>query len=613
VNTPHRFLPFDIASLRRAYRDRAATPSTVVASVFETLGADKTPGIWIHVREADAVMAEARELERAHPADARPPLYGIPFAVKDNIDVGGIPTTAACPDFAYTPAESAPVVERLRAAGALCIGKTNLDQFATGLAGVRSPYGIPPNPFDARYVSGGSSSGSAAAVARGHVSFALATDTAGSGRVPAAFNHLVGLKPSRGLLSTRGVLPACRSFDCVTLMALTCDDARDAAEIAAGFDAADPFARPAPAHFSWTADAPENRWRIGVPRPEDLVFGDDAARVDFDRACARLEAMGASLERVNLEPFLEAGNLLYEGAIVSERLAGLETFFRARPDSILPVIRTLLARGDQYPATEAFRSMHRLKALVRAVEPTWTRVAALVVPTTPSIPRIEELAADPIGANTRLGRYTTFGNLLDLAGVAVPSGLRPDGLPAGVTFLGPWGSDASLLAMAGAFHAREPGPLGVTGWPWPKREARTRAPRDGQMLLAVVGAHLSGQPLNGQLTQRGAALVSTTRTAPYYRLFAVPGTQPPKPGLVRSRDKVEGGVEVEVWSMPEEVFGSFIALVSAPLAIGQLELEDGSRVHGFLCEPHAVEGARDITSFGGWRAFLALGGRASAV
>jgi allophanate hydrolase len=597
----------DIASLRRAYRDGAATPSGVVASVLATIGAEKAPGIWLHVREADALMVEARGLERAYPADARPPLYGVPFAVKDNIDVGGIPTTAACADFAFVPAESAPVVDRLRAAGALCIGKTNLDQFATGLAGVRSPYGVPPNPFDARYVSGGSSSGSAAAVARGHVSFALATDTAGSGRVPAAFNHLVGLKPSRGLLSTRGVLPACRSFDCVTLMTFTCDDARETAAIAAGFDVGDPYSRPAPPQFSWSADLPERQLRVGVPRPEDLVFGDDAARVDFDRACARLEAMGATLERVNLDPFLDAGNLLYDGAIVAERLAGLEAFFRARPDAILPVIRTLLARGDQYPATEAFRAMHRLKALARAIEPTWTRVAALVVPTTPFIPRIEELTADPIGVNARLGRYTTFGNLLDLAGVAVPSGMRPDGLPAGVTFLGPWGSDASLLSLAGAFHAREPGPLGVTGWPWPKREAPTRAPRDGQMLLAVVGAHLSGQPLNGQLTQRGAALVTTTRTAPYYRLFAVPGTQPPKPGLVRSRDKVGGGVEVEVWSMPEEAFGSFIGLVAAPLAIGQLELEDGSRVHGFLCEPHAVEGARDITSFGGWRAFLALG------
>ena len=376
--------------------------------MLATIGAEKAPGIWIHVRAADAVMAEARELERAYPADARPPLYGVPFGVKDNIDVGGLPTTAACADFAYVPAESAPVVERLRAAGALCIGKTNLDQFATGLAGVRSPYGIPPNPFDARYVSGGSSSGSAAAVARGHVSFSLATDTAGSGRVPAAFNHLVGLKPSRGLLSTRGVLPACRSFDCVTLMALTCDDARDAAGDRGGL-------RPGRSVFASrrrrTSRGHGRRLRSGGWRDRRAAPGGPRLRRRagagrrFDRACARLEAMGASLQRVNLEPFLEAGNLLYDGAIVAERLAGLETFFRARPDAILPVIRQLLARGDQYPATEAFRAMHRLKELARAVEPTWTRVAALVVPTTPSIPRIDELAADPIGANTRLGRY----------------------------------------------------------------------------------------------------------------------------------------------------------------------------------------------------------------
>ncbi len=573
---------------------------------MSAIAEDKTEGIWIHRRPPEHVIDEARALERASSPGARPPLYGIPFAVKDNIDVAGMPTTAACPDFAYVPAESATVVERLRAAGALCVGKTNLDQFATGLAGVRSPYGIPPNPFNPRYVSGGSSSGSAAAVARGQVSFALATDTAGSGRVPAAFNHIVGLKPSRGLFSARGLLPACKSFDCMTVMALTCEDARDVAAVATAFDPGDPYSLPAADGFGWTHTMPSGGLRVGVPRPEDLHFGDEPARIEYARACARLEAMGVTFETVSLEPFFEAGRLLYEGAVVAERLAGLEPFFRSHPDSILPVIRTLLARGDGYPATDAFRALHRLKALCRAVEPTFARIDALVVPTTPSVPTIEELRADPIDANARLGLYTTFGNLLNLAAVAVPSGLRSDGLPAGVSFIGPWGRDASLLSLASAFHERDRGPLGATGWPWPRRQPST-APGagEGRMLIAVVGAHLSGQPLNAQLTDRGGSLVRTARTAPSYRLYAVPETKPPKPGLVRGREPSGAGIAVEVWSMPREAFGSFIALVSAPLAIGQIELDDGSRVHGFLCESHAVEGAKDISSFGGWRAYLA--------
>jgi allophanate hydrolase len=598
----------DIDSLRRAYREGRTTPAEVAASVIAGISQDTSrdgvEGIWIHVADANAVVAEARDLDRVHRADARPPLYGIPFAVKDNIDVAGVPTTAACPAFAYVPPQSAPVVDRLRAAGAVFVGKTNLDQLATGLGGVRSPYGIPRNPFDARYATGGSSSGSAAAVARGQVSFALATDTAGSGRVPAAFNHIVGVKPSRGLLSTRGVVPACRSLDCVTVMALTCDDARDVVSVATGFDASEPYSRPEAAAFSWSAPHAPRALRVGVPRAEDLTFGDEDARLDYERACERLAAMHVSLERVDMTPFFEAGRLLYEGAWIAERLSGMEELVRSRPEALLPVIRTLLAQADRYRGTDAFRALHRLQALRRAVEPVFARVDALVLPTAPSMPRIEELLADPIEANARLGRYTTFANLLDLAAVAVPSGMRRDGLPAGVTFVGPWGADASLLAFASAFHARDPGPLGATGWPWPEREPVAETTHGGRLLVAVVGAHLSGQPLNGQLTERGASLVKTARTAPWYRLYALPGTQPPKPGLIRGHDAVASGIEVEVWSMPAAEFGSFIQGVRAPLAIGQIELDDGARVHGFLCEGHAVEGATDITSFGGWRAYL---------
>jgi allophanate hydrolase len=595
----------DIATLRRAYGDGTLTPTDVVASVLASISEDRTEGIWIHVRETDALIAEARSLSRSYPPDARPPLYGVPFAVKDNIDVGGAPTTAACPAFAYLAHESAPVVDRLRAAGALCVGKTNLDQFATGLVGVRSPYGIPPNPFDSRYVTGGSSSGSAAAVARGQVSFALGTDTAGSGRVPAAFTNTVGLKPSRGLLSTRGVVPACRSLDCVSVLTLTCEDARDVAAVATGFDAGDPYSRPEAARFRWAAGLPTTGLRVGIPQVDDRFFGSDEAQVEFERACARLEAMAVVLEPVDMAPFFEAGRLLYEGAWLAERLSGLEPFVRSHSADLLPVVRTILAQAEGYRATDAFRALHRLAALRRDVEPLWSRIHALVVPTTPDIPRIDEVLADPIEANARLGRYTTFVNLLDLAAVAVPGGLRRDGLPAGITFIGPWGRDASLLAFASAFHARDAGALGATGWPWPARDAGANGADDGCLLLAVVGAHLSGQPLNPQLTERRATLVRAARTAPSYRLYALAGTQPAKPGLVRRDEGGGASIGVEVWAVPLEEFGSFIAGVRSPLAIGQIDLDDGTRVHGFLCEAWAVEGATDISAFGGWRAYLA--------
>jgi len=572
----------------------------------ETSG-DGAEGVWIHVRSRDALLAEARTLERSYAPNARPALYGIPFGVKDNIDVQGEPTTAACPAFAYVARESAPVVDRLRAAGAICIGKTNLDQFATGLVGVRSPYGIPPNPFDARYVTGGSSSGSAAAVSRGQVTFALATDTAGSGRVPAAFTNIVGLKPSRGLFSTRGVVPASRSLDCVSVMALTCADARDVAAVVTGFDAGDPYSRPAAARFRWAPPALSSQSRLGVPRADDRLFGSGAARVAFEQACGELEAMGAALEPVDMAPFFEAGRLLYEGPWIGERWSGLEDFVRSHPDALLPVLRTILEQADQYRATDAFRALHRLAALRRSVAPVWDRIDALVVPSAPNHPRIDEVLADPVEANARLGRYTTFVNLLDQAAVAVPIGFRGDGLPAGVTFIGPWGRDALLLALASAFHARAPGSLGATGWPRPDQGAAKSQEEDGCLLVAVVGAHLTGQPLNGQLTDRGARLVRTARTAPSYRLYALPGTQPPKPGLVRGNDGDGARIEVEVWAVPLEAFGSFIAGVRSPLAIGQIDLDDGTRVHGFLCEGQAVRGATDISSFGAWRAYLAQG------
>jgi allophanate hydrolase len=596
-------LPLDLASLRHAFRIDSVRPVDVVDMALARIASDAVPGIWIQLRDAEDVRAEARALAEDGAPD-RMPLYGVPFAVKDNIDVAGIPTTVACADYAYVPRRSATVVDRLRAAGALLLGKVNLDQFATGLVGVRSPYGVPPNPFDPAYVTGGSSSGSAAAVARGQVSFALATDTAGSARVPAAFNNLVGFKPSRGLFSTRGLVPACRSIDCMTLMTLTCEDARDIAEVACAYDSDDAFSRPEASRHVWAMPRIPAGRRLAVPRAEDLAHCEDPAQTSFAVACDRLERLGFTLDRVDMAPFFEAGHVLYGGPWVSERLAGLESFVREHPESVLPVVRTILEEGRRYSAVDAFRAIERLATLKRVVEPLWGRFDALVVPTAPMHPRIDEVESDPIGLNTRLGRYTTFANLLDLAAVAVPTGFREDGLPSGVTLLGPWGRDAVLLSLASSLHRRVDARLGATEWRIPPPSEPVPARPPGYLPIAVVGAHLSGQPLNRELTDRGAYLERAAKTSRSYRLYALAGTKPPKPGLVRVSRGEGAAIAIEIWALPQESVGSFLRGVGPPLAIGTVETEDGQLVHGFLCEPAATQGGRDITEFGGWLGYL---------
>jgi allophanate hydrolase len=566
-------------------------------------------GIWIHRPPMEDVQRAVTQLERRRAAGEVLPLHGMFFAVKDNIDVAGMPTTAACPAFSYVPRQSAPVVDRLLAAGALLLGKTNLDQFATGLVGVRSPYGVPRNPFDERFIVGGSSSGSAAAVAHGLVNFALGTDTAGSGRVPAAFTNIVGWKPSPGVLSTRGVVPACRSLDCVSVFARTVDDARLVASVAAGFDQDDPYSRPEADGLSFQAAAPA-RFRAGVPRAGDReFFGDRWAEAAYDQALERLREQGAELVEVDLAPFLETAGLLYDGPWIAERLAGLEAFVERQPEALLPVTREILQEGASYPGPRVFAGLHRLAALRQAVRPLWRQIETLVLPTTPTIYRIAEIEAEPRALNARLGRYVNFVNLLEMAGIAVPAGFRPDGLPTGISFLGPWGSEGRLAALASRFHARFGGPLGVklgaTGETLEPTDAGDSvAPSPDEVPLAVVGAHLSGQPLNHQLTELGARLLRTCKTAAVYRLYAVPGTVPPKPGLVRVADGGAGAaIEVEVWELPRTKLGAFFRGVVPPLALGTLELEDGSQVAGFLCESFAVTGAQDISSFGGWRAY----------
>ncbi len=620
----HSRFSLDLGSLRTAYAEGISTPSEVVAEVYRRIRARGDDHVWITLRPEAEAIAEAEALAARRAAGEGLPLYGAPFAVKDNLDVAGLPTTAACPAFAYTPIADAEAVRRLRAAGAIVIGKTNLDQFATGLVGVRSPYGAPSSVFHPDYISGGSSSGSAVAVAAGLVSFALGTDTAGSGRVPAAFNNLVGWKPTKGLVSTRGLVPACRSLDCVSVFTLTCADATDVAAVVSGYDATDPYSRPAPVGTA-AAPALPAAFRFGVPRSTQLeFFGDTAAANLYAAALARLRALGGQPVEIDFTPFAATAALLYAGPWVAERLAAITPFADLHPEALHPVTAKIIGAARGLAAVEAFRAFYNLEELRRAAAAEWARMDVLLLPTTPTIYTHAEVAAEPVLLNSRLGTYTNFVNLLDLSALAVPAGFRPDGLPLGVTLMAPAFGDSALLALGARLHAALGGTLGATATALsavsapaalPDSRAPFRpapAPAPVSILLAVVGAHLSGQPLNHQLTSRGATLARATRTAPDYRLFALARTTPPKPGLVRSpgftpvvASGAFAGIEVEVWSLSPAAFGAFTAEVPAPLAIGNVVLADGSTVKGFVCEPAALEGATEITAHGGWRAYLA--------
>lgn len=500
------------------------------------------------------------------------------LAVKDNIDVAGFPTTAGCPAYAYEPVASAPVVTRLEDAGAVVVGKTALDQFATGLVGTRSPWGALESPRARGRVSGGSSSGSAVAVATGEADIALGTDTAGSGRVPAAFCGIVGLKPTPGWLPTDGVVPACRSFDCVSVFA------RDVATAAAAIEiAADPI--PASAHpLAGTGGAVR---RVGVPSASVLAACSPAYRAAWE--ALDLAALGYEVVEVDLSAYLAAGELLYGGALVAERHAAVGAFIDAHPDDVDPVVGSIITAAGRLSASDYLRDLDRLAALRTAADEVWSTADAVVSPTAPHHPTLAEVAADPIGANAALGRYTNGCNLVGWCAAAVPAGTTSEGLPFGVTVLGPAWADRAIWLVAAA----------IAGEPAPAPEPET----DPEVLLAVCGAHLEGQPLNQQLTSRRARLVARTATAPAYRLVALP-TSPPKPGLVRV---ASGGaaIEVEVWGLDPAGFGSFVAEVPAPLAIGTVVLADGTSVMGFTCEGVAVDGAPDITGHGGWRAYLA--------
>ncbi len=554
------------------------------------------PQAWISRFAPDDIRAAAKAVDARVKAGEVLPLAGVPFAVKDNIDVAGLDTTAACPAFAYRPVVSAFVVEQLLAAGAICIGKTNLDQFATGLNGSRSPYGAPRCVFNLDYVSGGSSSGSSVATAAGLVAFALGTDTAGSGRVPAAFNHLIGYKPSKGRWSTTGLVPACRSLDCITVFTARAADAALVDQVVAGMDAADPYSRTIPDRALGHAG---EKLRIGVPLPHQRNWcGDFQSERLYDLALERLEAMGYEISLVDIAPLSEAAALLYNGPWVAERTAAMEIMLRNHPDAIDPAVKQIVEAGLDMTAVEAFKGQYRLQALARQAEYMWQAIDVLALPTSPTIYRLKEMQAAPVALNAHFGLYTNFVNLLDMAAIAVPAGFRRNATGFGITFIAPAGTDAALFDMATAWEVDSP----YVAPELDMAKMEKDRPMD-RIRLAVVGAHLKDMPLHWQLTSRDAVFIAETTTAPCYKLYAIANSVPPKPALVH--DAAGAAIKVEVYELSTEAFGSFTAEVPPPLAIGTVTLADGSQVKGFVAEPRALIGAEDITTLGGWRAYLA--------
>jgi allophanate hydrolase len=589
-----------VAEIVAAHRAGTLSPAQTVARSFARIRDHNDPAVFISLRDEREAQREAEALSEKDPAQL--PLYGVPVAVKDNIDAAGLPTTAACPAFSYLPTCDATAVAKLRASGAIVIGKTNLDQFATGLVGVRSPYGIPSNPMRGDLIPGGSSSGSAVAVSAGLVPLSLGTDTAGSGRVPAMLNNIVGLKPSLGLISTAGVVPACRTLDCVSIFALDVDGAMTALAAMTGPDAADPFSRNRPL-ATMSAFPPD--LRLGVPRNGQLIFfGDEASEKAYGDALTRWTALGATLVEFDLEPFYETARLLYEGPWVAERYLVIRDLLASSPEAIHPVTREITIAGARLSAADTFAALYRLQALRKVAERAFANIDALVLPTAPTAYSTAQVLANPIELNSRLGTYTNFVNLLDLCGLALPASIRPDDIPFGITLLAPAGQDAQLASIGRVFHADTKLAMGARNLPQPPLAALPARPNGDEIAIAVVGAHLSGMVLNGELKALGGRLLEATATAPDYRLYALP-TTPPKPGMLRVAAGSGSAIELELWALSAASFGKFVAAIPPPLSIGTVRLADGRGVKGFLVEPADVGGARDISSFGGWRAFMA--------
>lgn len=590
-------IPMTIPALHAAYA--AGTPvARVIAQVYDRIAQVGDPAIFISLIPQAEVLAAAMELG---PYDPSRPLWGVPFAVKDNIDVAGCPTTAACPAFAYMADEDAFVVARLKEAGALCIGKTNLDQFATGLVGVRSPYGVPLNALDTAIVPGGSSAGSAVAVAQGIVTLSLGTDTAGSGRVPAALNNIVGLKPTLGALSASGVVPACRSIETVSIFGLTVQDAWRAYQVTCVHDPADAYA----SHVAAPDLAPAPPvLKVGIPSPQSIkFFGDSVQSTSFDTAVNILRDSGAVISEVDFAPLYAVAAMLYDGAWVAERYTVIEDLLKSDPEAILPVTRKIICKAESLSAADAFRGMYRLKELAHLAEPVLSGVDLLCVPTIPTFYTVQDLKDDPVTPNSNFGTYTNFVNLLDMCGLAVPTPARSDGRPGSVTLLAKAGQDHLLASLALKLEAKGDRTLGATRWHVDQQPVASR-PMADTITIAVCGAHMSGLPLNGDLVARGATFVGKARTTSDYRFYALTGGPPHRPGLVRVAPGRGAEIALELWAIPLARFGSFMQTVPSPLGIGTVQLSDGGKAFGFICEAHAVEDARDITAFADWRRFL---------
>ena len=577
----------------------AGKPLTAtIEETYDRIAAHDDPALFIAVRPKAEALAIAARLEAS--GSAGKPLYGAPFVVKDNIDVAGLPTTAACPAFAYRPERSAFVVERLERAGAIVIGKTNLDQFATGLVGIRSPYGVPRNALRSDLIPGGSSSGSATAVGAGLVPFSLGTDTAGSGRVPAALNGIVGLKPSLGALSASGVVPACRTLDTLSIFARDVADAFFVYREAIAFDERDAYSR---AFREPALSAFPSGIRLGVPRLDQLPFFDDKdAATAFSQDVALAKSLGARIVEFDFEPFAEVARALYDGPWVAERYAAVKTLIESNPEAFHPVTRAIIESARKFDAVAAFEAFYRLADRKRQTSRAWSDFDVMLVPTMPRFYTVAEVEADPVRLNSRLGTYTNFVNLLDLCAIAVPAGVRGDGLPSSVTLIAPSGADGLIAGLAAAVHARSGGPAKAAASAGPRAGAGAQGER---IEIAVLGAHLTGLPLNRELVDLGASFSREVETTPDYRLFALPGSAPAKPGLLRVADGAGSAIKAEVWTLDPAGFGDFVAKIPAPLGIGTIRLNDGGSVKGFLVEAEAVKAAEDVSGFGGWRAYLA--------
>jgi len=589
-----------IAALHAAFATGLSVPA-LLDHLYRRIAEIDDPGIFITLRGEAEVRAEAMALAPFDPIAF--PLWGVPFAVKDNIDAAGLPTTAGCPAFAYVPQDSAPAVQRLREAGAILLGKTNLDQFATGLVGLRTPYPAPRNAIDAAYVPGGSSSGSAVAVAHGMVSFALGTDTAGSGRVPAALNNIVGLKPSLGTVSSRGMVPACRTLDTISVFAGTVADAAAVAAVISAHDPADPFSRPSLVGHSGISPG----LRIGVPDAASRRFaGDTLSAAAFDAALSDLAGvMEAAPVPVEMAPLFAVADLLYRGPWVAERYAAIRALIESDPDALHPTTRQVIEGARAYSAADAFDGLYRLAALRRAQEALWAEIDVLLVPSYPRPHRVAAVLADPLGPNSELGTYTNFVNLLDLTALAVPGRFRADGFPAGLTLIARRDQDGLLASLGARLHAAAGVGIGTSAMRPPLPPPAVLQPAPGEIALVVFGAHLSGMALNDELCRIGGRFLAATTTSPDYRLFALAGGPPARPGVIRVAAGRGVAIAAEVWALPPEGFARFVAAIPAPLGIGTVRLADGSAAKGFLAEPEGLIGAHDISSFGGWRAYVA--------